>query len=84
MSQTIEIETIETIETITAEQASRWAVVALTCDLEFWARTAAREGRVSLDDLIDTLDTIRQTGKEDAATTVSDVGSGFDHPGIAS
>jgi hypothetical protein len=74
----------ETIETIRAEQAGRWAVTALTCDLEFWARAAARDGWVGVADLLAILDSIRRTSAEDRAATICDVGSGLDHAGVAS
>jgi hypothetical protein len=43
------------------EYASRLAITAVTADLEYWARNAAVEGRVGLNDLIRILDVIRST-----------------------
>jgi hypothetical protein len=45
---------------LTAEQASRLTVTAVTADLEYWARTASVDGRVGLNDLTRTLDVIRE------------------------
>jgi hypothetical protein len=47
---------------ITPEEASRLAVTALAADLEFWARTVCVNGRVGLNDLIRTLDLVREAG----------------------
>ena len=44
---------------MTPEQGGRMAVAAVTADIEYWARTASVDGRVSLDDLTRTLDVIR-------------------------
>ena len=44
---------------ITPEDASRWAVIAVAADLEFWARTVSVDGRVGLNDLVRALDEIR-------------------------
>jgi hypothetical protein len=44
---------------LTHEYASRLAITAVTADLEYWARNAAVEGRVGLNDLIQILDVIR-------------------------
>ena len=44
---------------LTPELASQMAVVAVTTDVEFWARTVSVEGRVGLNDLTRTLETIR-------------------------
>jgi hypothetical protein len=50
---------------LTHEYASRLAVTAVAADLEYWARHAAVEGHVGLNDLIQTLDVIRlATGLE--------------------
>jgi hypothetical protein len=43
----------------THEYASRLAITAVTADLEYWARNAAVEGYVGLNDLIQILDVIR-------------------------
>jgi hypothetical protein len=43
----------------TCEQAGRMTATAVTADLEYWARTASVDGRVGLNDLIRTLDMIR-------------------------
>jgi hypothetical protein len=45
---------------LTAEQASRQAVTAVTADLEYWASSAAVGGQVGLNDLIRTLDVLRE------------------------
>jgi hypothetical protein len=44
---------------LTPELASQMAVVAVTTDVEFWARTVSVKGRVGLDELTRTLETIR-------------------------
>jgi len=46
---------------LTAELASRLAVIAVTSDLEFWARSVSVEGRVGINDLTRVLDMIRGT-----------------------
>jgi hypothetical protein len=46
---------------LTAEEASRMAVTAVTSDLEYWARSASVDGRVGLNDLTRVLDVIRQS-----------------------
>ena len=38
------------------EQTSRWAVTAVTADLEYWARTVSVDGRIGLNDLTRTLE----------------------------
>jgi hypothetical protein len=47
-------------QALTADQASRLAVTAVTEDLEYWASTASVDGRVDLNDLIQVLDVVRQ------------------------
>jgi hypothetical protein len=42
------------------ELASRLAVTAVAADLEYWARSTAVDGRVGLNDLIRTLDLVRE------------------------
>jgi hypothetical protein len=44
---------------LTHEYASRLAITAVTADLEYWARNAAVEGHIGLNDLIQVLDLIR-------------------------
>jgi hypothetical protein len=44
---------------LTHEYASRLAITAVAADLEYWARDAAVEGHVGLNDLIQVLDVIR-------------------------
>jgi hypothetical protein len=44
---------------LTHEYASRLAITAVAADLEYWARYAAVEGYVGLNDLIQILDVIR-------------------------
>ena len=44
---------------LTAEQASRLAVIAVAADLENWARTASVEGLVGINDLVRVLDLMR-------------------------
>jgi hypothetical protein len=46
---------------LTHEYASRLAITAVAADLEYWARNAAVEGHVGLNDLIQILDVIRLT-----------------------
>jgi hypothetical protein len=43
---------------LTAEEASRMAVRAVTEDLVFWARHASIDGRIGLDELVRTLKAI--------------------------
>jgi hypothetical protein len=50
-----------TSDELTPEQASRMPVIAVTSDLEFWARNVSVDGRVGLNDLTRTLDLIRDT-----------------------
>jgi hypothetical protein len=45
---------------LTTEQASRQAVTAVTADLEYWASSMAVGGQVGLNDLIRTLDMLRE------------------------
>lgn len=49
-------------EELTAEEASRLAVTALAADLEFWARAVSVDGWVGVNDLIRTLDLVREAG----------------------
>ena len=58
----------DTLEIITAEQAGRWAVSALTADLEFWARSVARDGQVALTELITSLGCVRSSAGEAGGT----------------
>jgi hypothetical protein len=51
-----------TAEELTAEEASRLAVTALAADLEFWARAVSVDGWVGVNDLIRTLDLVREAG----------------------
>ena len=48
-------------EELTAGQASRLAVTALTADLEYWARTVAVAGVVGVDELTSALDILRES-----------------------
>jgi hypothetical protein len=50
---------------LTPEQASRMAATAVTTDLEYWARTAAVDGWVGLNDLTRALDVIREASTPD-------------------
>jgi hypothetical protein len=45
---------------LTPEQASRMTAIAVTADLEYWARTASVDGRVGLNDLTRALDVVRE------------------------
>jgi hypothetical protein len=51
---------MDTEWSLTAEQASRLAVIAVTADLEYWASTASVDGRLALTDLVDVLAMVRQ------------------------
>jgi hypothetical protein len=42
------------------ERASRMTAIAVTADLEYWARAAAVDGRVGLNDLTRALDVVRE------------------------
>jgi hypothetical protein len=48
------------LDELDPELASRLAVTAVAADLEYWARGTAVDGRVGLNDLIRTLDVIRE------------------------
>ncbi|HEY2296557.1 MAG TPA: hypothetical protein VGH43_02415 [Jatrophihabitans sp.] len=50
---------------LTPELASRMATTAVAADLEYWARCAAVDGRVGVNDLIRTLDVIREASALD-------------------
>ena len=45
---------------LTADEASRMAVTAVTSDVEYWARSASVDGRVGLNDLLRVFEVIRQ------------------------
>jgi hypothetical protein len=45
---------------LTPECAGLLTAIAVTADLEYWARTAAVDGRVGLNDLTRALDVIRE------------------------
>ena len=45
---------------LTPEHAGRLTAIAVTADLEYWARTAAVDGRVGLNDLTRALDVVRE------------------------
>ena len=51
---------MDTQHELTAEQASRMAVTAVTADLEYWTRCVCVDGRVGLNDLTRILDVIRE------------------------
>jgi hypothetical protein len=51
---------VDTHRELTAENASRMAITAVTADLEYWARSASIDGYVGLNDLTRTLDVIRR------------------------
>jgi len=57
---------------MSAEQASRMAVTAVTADLEYWARTTAVDGRVGLNDLTRTLDVIRRASIPETCEAAAD------------
>ena len=46
---------------LSAEEASRMAVTAVTSDVEYWARCVAVAGHVGLNDLTRVLDVIRRS-----------------------
>jgi hypothetical protein len=50
----------DTESDLSPEHASRMAVIAVAADIEHWARTASVDGRISLNDLAQVLDLIRQ------------------------
>jgi hypothetical protein len=52
---------ISTRPDLTAEEASRMAVNAVTSDLEYWASSASVDGRVDLNELTRVFDVIRQS-----------------------
>jgi hypothetical protein len=51
---------MHTQQKLTPELASRMAVTAVTTDIEYWARTACVDGHVGLNELIRSLDVIRE------------------------
>jgi hypothetical protein len=51
---------MDTQPELTAEQASRMAVTAVTTDLEYWSRSVSVDGRVGLNELTRILDVIRE------------------------
>jgi hypothetical protein len=51
---------MSTSHSLTVEEASRLAVMATVADLAYWASTVAVHGQVSLDDLVDVLDFLRE------------------------
>jgi hypothetical protein len=51
---------MDTQHELTAEQASRIAVTAVTTDLDYWARCASVDGRVGLNELTRILGVIRE------------------------
>jgi hypothetical protein len=44
---------------LTADEASRLAVTAVTADLEYWAHSVVAHGKIELDDLISVLEVLR-------------------------
>ncbi len=66
---------MDTQHGLTAEQASRMAVTAVTADLEYWTRCVSVDGRVGLNDLTRILDVIREASAPEpdrsAATTAA-------------
>jgi hypothetical protein len=46
---------------LSSEEAGRITVMAVTADLEHWARSAAVGGKISLRDLYQALDALRST-----------------------
>jgi hypothetical protein len=51
---------MDTQHALTAEQASRMAVTAVTTDLEYWARCTSVDGRIGLNELTRILDVFRE------------------------
>jgi len=56
----------DTHEGLTAEQASRMAVIAIAADLEHWARTVSVDGLVGINDLVRALDVMRHASAPEA------------------
>jgi hypothetical protein len=55
---------------LTPDEASRLAVTAVAADLEYWAHSAADNGKVQLGDLIGVLDLLRADSvPQDSAPT---------------
>lgn len=65
---------------LTADQASRMAVTAVTTDLEYWARCASVDGRVGLNELTRVLDVIREASapEPDGSDTSLDSAAGIE------
>jgi hypothetical protein len=55
---------------MTEEYASRLAVTAVIQDLEYWARHAAVEGYVGLNDLIQTFDMVRLASAPESSNAI--------------
>ena len=54
---------------LTPEHVSRLTTLALTSDLEYWARQASVDGHVGLNDLVHVLDLIRETSSGPTTST---------------
>jgi hypothetical protein len=54
---------------LTIEHASRLAVLAVATDLEYWARAVSTDGYIGLNDLVRTLDIIRDACAIEAPLT---------------
>jgi hypothetical protein len=70
---------MDTQHALTAEQASRMTVTAVTTDLEYWARGACVDGRVGLNDLTRILEVIREASapEPDRSDTIPDSAAGI-------
>lgn len=51
---------------LTPERVSRMAVTAVTADIEYWARTACVDAQVGINDLLRTLDVVREASTPEA------------------
>jgi hypothetical protein len=55
-----EMSDLDTTMELTVELASQLAVVAVTVDVDLWARTIAAEGQLALQDLTRPIDAVRR------------------------
>ena len=65
---------------LTPEHASRLAVTALVADLEYWARSVSVDGYLAAEDLIRTLDLVRQTAGPEPVPTPEHASTGAGRP----
>ena len=62
---------MNTAQQLSVDEASRLAFTATVADLEDWARSAAVQGHVDLDDLVDVLDILRANSVPQTSVVVA-------------